>query len=98
MENNEKDIVEILSSTAEFRKKVQERAKKIPSPNNEEYEKATQDGLEEYYPNSLPDDRILYRGQTENIRKWAERIFNIKTPTLDKKESGSCEFDRDGGM
>jgi len=32
----------------------------------------------------------------ENIRNWAKRIWNTKTPTLDKQESGSCEIDRDG--
>ena len=38
------------------------------------------------------------REEDENIRKWAKRILNTKTPTLDKEESGSCEFDRDGSM
>ena len=32
----------------------------------------------------------------ENIRNWAKRIWNTKTPILDKQESGSCEIDRDG--
>ncbi len=36
---NESDIVEILSSTTQFRKQVQESAKKIESPNNPQYEK-----------------------------------------------------------
>ena len=34
----------------------------------------------------------------ENIKKWAKRIWNTKTPTLDNEKSGSCEIDRDGGM
>lgn len=38
------------------------------------------------------------RREDENIIQCASRIWNINTPTLDNEESGSCEFDRDGGM
>lgn len=44
-------------------------------------------------------DRIRARRlQTTNTTEWARRIWNRNILTLDEQESGSCEFDRDGGM
>ena len=72
----EENIVEILSSTAEFRKQIQEQAKKIESPNNPQYEESVYEWQQQQFSKGgfIPPteyelgktfydkDEILYKG------------------------------------